>query len=114
MPHNFDALPSRRIPQVLNKWTWYPKDTLPMWVADADFPVAPQIQQALHKQITPGALGYEVPSPPLRQVIAARMEKLYGWKVDPEWLMCCGGVNHGYNIAARILCSKWNGYLIQP
>jgi len=113
MPHNFDTVPSRRTPHIFNKWTLYPKDTLPLWLADMDFPIAPQIQAALHKQVEHGVLGYELPSEALHQVIAVRMQKLYGWEVDPNWIVYTAGVNNGYNIAARVLCSKQKGYLIQ-
>jgi cystathionine beta-lyase len=113
MPHNFDIVPSRRKPIVLSKWSAYPPDVLPMWVADADFPVAPQIQAALHAQVKHGVLGYEMPFKPFMKVIAARMKKLYDWDIDPDWITYTAGVNNGYNIAARILCSPKKGYLIQ-
>ena len=110
---NFDNIPNRRNPNNLNKWMWYPKDVLPMWVADADFPVAPQIQQALYKQVEQGVLGYELPSKSFLGIIAARMQKLYNWEVDPDWIVYTAGVNNGYNIAARFLCNAEKGYLIQ-
>ena len=114
MPYNFDSVPSRRTPGVLNKWTLYPKDVLPMWVADMDFPAAPPILKALHQQVEHGVLGYEVLfSGSLREIIAARMQKLYNWDVDPEHIVYTAGVNNGYNIAARVLCSAKKGYLIQ-
>lgn len=114
MTYNFDAIPSRRTPGVLNKWTLYPKDVLPMWVADMDFPAAPPILKALQQQIEHGVLGYEVQfSMSLREVVATRMQKLYNWEVDPEQVVYTAGVNNGYNIAARVLCSAQKGYLIQ-
>ena len=114
MTYNFDSVPSRRIPGVLNKWTLYPKDVLPMWVADMDYQAAPQILSALHKQVEHGVLGYELRlSNSLREIIAARMKKLYNWEVDPEHIVYTVGVNNGYNIAARVLCSAKKGYLIQ-
>ncbi len=113
MPYNFDSLPNRRTSPFSNKWTAYPKDVLPMWVADADFPVAPQIQRALHEQVTHGVLGYELPTKEFYAVVGARMKKLYDWEVDPDWLVYTAGVNNGYNIAARFLCSPKKGYLIQ-
>jgi len=112
MPHSFDVVPNRHNSNSF-KWAFYPKDTLPMWVADADFPVAPQIQSALHKQITHAVLGYELPDEALQKVIAARMKKLYDWNVDPDWIVYTAGVNNGYNIAARVLCSPKKGYVIQ-
>jgi len=113
MSYNFDSVPSRRSPNILNKWTFYPKEALPMWIADMDFPAAPQILTALRKQIDHGVLGYELPSRDLYETIAARMKKLYDWEVDPEHIVYTAGVNNGYNIAARVLCSKQKGYLVQ-
>jgi cystathionine beta-lyase len=113
MAHNFDTVPARRIPGSLNKWTLYPRDVLPLWLADMDFPAAPPIVEALQKQMQHGVLGYELPSPSLREIIAERMRKLYSWQVDPEFIVYTAGVNNGYNIAARVLCSSKKGYLIQ-
>jgi cystathionine beta-lyase len=113
MTYNFDRIPNRRDPFVGLKWAAYPPDILPMWIADADFPTAPQIQAALHKQVEHGVLGYEFPRQPFLEVIAARMRKLYHWEVDPDWIVYTAGVNNGYNIAARILCDSRKGYLIQ-
>jgi cystathionine beta-lyase len=113
MPFNFDNLPSRRHTPFFSKWTAYPGDVLPMWVADADFPTAPQIIKALHEKVEHGVLGYELPSKPSNEVIAARMKKLYNWDVEPDSIVYTAGVNNGYNIAARVLCSSQKGYLIQ-
>ena len=75
--YNFDRIPNRRLPKVLNKWTWYPKDVLPLWVADMDFPAPKPILDALHKVVDHGVLGYEFPHQPFMEIIAARVKKLY-------------------------------------
>ena len=113
MRHNFDEVPSRQHPDILNKWTFYPRGVLPLWLADMDFSTAPPIVDALQRQVEHGVLGYEMPSDSLRETIAWRMMKLYGWQVDPEWIVYTAGVNNGYNIAARVLCSSKKGYLVQ-
>lgn len=113
MPVNFDHTPNRRNPNVVNKWTYYPKDVLPMWIADMDFASPPPILRALHKQLEQGVLGYEFPSTALYETIAARMEKLYRWSVSPEMIVAIPGVNSGYNVAARTFCAPDRGYLIQ-
>ena len=110
---SFNSVPDRRNSINLSKWTWYPKDVLPLWLADMDFPAAPQILEALHRQVTHGVLGYEMPSRAFYETIASRMMELYGWDVDPESIIYTAGVNNGYNVAARILCSPARGYLIQ-
>lgn len=113
MRYNFDTVPARRSPDILNKWTVYPKDVLPLWVADMDFPAAPTIMSALQKQMQHGVLGYELFSGSLRELVSHRMLKLYGWKVDPVSVVYIAGVGNGYNIATRMLCSSKKGYLIQ-
>lgn len=77
MAHNFDYTPNRRNASVLNKWTWYPNDSIPMWVADMDFQSPPPILKELHKVVDQGVLGYEIPSRALLETVAARMDHLY-------------------------------------
>jgi cystathionine beta-lyase len=113
MVYNFDHVPNRRDPNVLNKWTWYPKDTLPMWVADMDFPAPKPILDALHKAVDQGVLGYELPSLALQETVAARMDHLYKWKVKPDSVVTVTGIVSGFNVAARAFCSPKKGYLIQ-
>ena len=113
MPYNFDQTPNRRLPGVLNKWTWFPKDVLPMWVADMDFSAPPPILKALQKYVEHEDLGYRLPSMKLYETIAARVYKLYGWKVSADMIVTVPGVNSGYNIAARTFCTPKRGYLVQ-
>ena len=113
MAYNFDRVPNRRNPKVLNKWTWYPKDVLPMWVADMDFPAPKPILDALHKVVDHGVLGYELSSPALQETVAARMDHLYGWKVKPESVVTVTGIVSGFNVAARAFGSPKKGYLVQ-
>ena len=113
MPYNFDQTPNRRLSGVLNKWTWFPKDVLPMWVADMDFSAPPAILEAVQKYVEHGDLGYYLPSRKLQETIAARLEKLYRWEVSPDMIIAVPGVNSGYNIAARTFCTPEKGYLIQ-
>ncbi|MBI5963029.1 MAG: putative C-S lyase [Chloroflexi bacterium] len=110
---NFNVVPNRRNPNNYNKWTYYPKDVLPMWVADMDFPAPKPILAALHKAVDHGVLGYELPSLALKEVVAARMDKLYGWKVRPEAVVAVTGIVSGFSVAARIACTPRKGVLIQ-
>lgn len=113
MAHNFDYTPNRRSPHLLNKWTWYPGDTLPMWVADMDFQSPKPILEELHKVVDQGVLGYEVPSKSLQETVAARMDRLYGWKVKPESVVTVTGIVSGFNVAARAFDSAKQGILVQ-
>ena len=112
--YNFDRVPNRRIPGVLNKWTWYPKDVLPLWVADMDFPAPKPILDELRKAVNQGVLGYELASTTLLETVASRMDRLYGWKVKPEWIVPVTGIVSGFNVAARAFGSPKKGYIVQP
>jgi cysteine-S-conjugate beta-lyase len=111
--YNFDRIPNRRIPGVV-KWMYYPQDVLPLWVADMDFPSPKPILDALRKAVNHGVLGYELPSPTLLETVAERMDRLYGWKVKPEWVVPVTGIVSGFNVAARAFGSPKKGYLVQP
>lgn len=112
MPYSFDQTPNRRLSSV--KWTWFPRDVLPMWVADMDFSAPPAILKALQTYIEHEDLGYSLPSMKLYETIAARLYKLYGWKISADMIVAVPGVNSGYTFAARTFCTSKRGYLIQP
>jgi len=110
---NFNIVPDRRNASNSIKWAWYPKDVLPMWVADMDFPAPKPILTALHKAVDHGVLGYELPMIGLKETVATRMDKLYGWKVKPEMIIAVTGLVSGLSVAARIACTKKKGALVQ-
>jgi len=114
MTYNFDRVPNRRIPGVVNKWTYYPEDRIPLWVADMDFPAPKPILDDLRKTVSQGVLGYELASPTLLETVAARMDRLYGWKVQPDWVVPVTGIVSGFNVAARAFASPEKGYVVQP
>jgi cystathionine beta-lyase len=84
-----------------------------MWIADMDFQSPKPIRDALHKALDHGVLGYELPSKKLLETVAARMDRLYGWKISEEMIVSLTGVNIGYNVATRTFCTRHKGYLIQ-
>ena len=110
---NFNIVPDRRNASNSIKWLYYPKDVLPMWVADMDFPAPKPILSALHKAVDHGVLGYEMPMNPLKETVAARTDKLYGWKIKPEMVIATTGIVSGLSVAARIVCTPKRGVLIQ-
>jgi cystathionine beta-lyase len=112
MAYNFDEIIDRRNTNSL-KWTEYPEDVLPLWVADMDFQAPEPILNALHAALDHGVLGYEFLRLQTQQVVAARMERLYGWQVNPDWVVATVGVVNGFNIAARAVCDENSGALVQ-
>jgi cystathionine beta-lyase len=113
MQFNFDIIVDRKLSNSI-KWTKYPEDVLPMWVADMDFPAPLPILKALHKAVDHGIFGYEKPSKELCTTVADRMDRLYGWKIAPEMVVPVPGIVSGFNAAAKAVCEPGEGVLMQP
>ena len=83
------------------KWSRYPADVLPMWVADMDFAAPPAVLAALQQRIGHGVFGYGGPWPSLTESVLAHLQGEYGWSIEPEWLVWLPGLVSGLNIACR-------------
>ncbi|MGQ9494284.1 MAG: MalY/PatB family protein, partial [Anaerolineae bacterium] len=95
------------------KWSRYPREALPLWVADMDFRSPEPIIQALRQRVDHGVFGYGYEPPELREVIIARLQRLYGWRVEPEALLFLPGVVIGFNLTCQALTSPGDGILVQ-
>ena len=113
MPYDFDRLIDRRGTNSV-KWHQYPEDVLPLWVADMDFSAPEPIREVLKCAVEHGVLGYEFPTRELRETVAVRMQKLYGWQVSPDDVVATPGVVAGFTAAAHTLCTAGQGILVQP
>jgi len=96
------------------KWEKYRgRDILPMWVADSDFAVAPEIQQALQRRATHPVYGYTRVRQQLLDLLVARMQRLYQWDVDPAWIVMLPNVISAFYLACRATSKAGDGVL-QP
>ncbi len=113
MVANFDRVIERRSTHSL-KWTRYGSEVLPLWVADMDFQAPEPVREALHAAVEHGVFGYEMPSRPLAEAVAARMERLYDWEISPDMVLATPGIVAGFKAAARAVCGPGEGVLVQP
>ena len=98
MPSEFDR-PIHRLGTDSIKWNKYPADVLPLWVADMDFASPPPVLQALHERVNHGVFGYGSDTKTLTEILVARMQRLYDWRVAPEDIVYLPGVVPGFNLA---------------
>src|SRR5262245_34850044 len=70
------------------KWTKYPPDVLPAWVAEMDFDLAPCVRETLIGAVELGDLGYIGNVDSLLAEFAGFMERRLGWTVGPTALVC--------------------------
>lgn len=112
MTYEFNEVPNRRNTDCV-KWDIYPSDRLPLWVADMDFAVCPKITDAIQKRLEHPVFGYSLTSPEFKQVFCERMNRLYGWKVEPDDIILVPGIVSGFNFAIRALCNSDNSVIYQ-
>jgi len=73
------------------KWTAYPPDVLPAWIAEMDVTIAPAIRAALEAAIASDDTGYATPRF-LAAPFARYVRDGYGWSVDPAQLIAAADV----------------------
>ncbi|SDA57047.1 cystathione beta-lyase [Pseudomonas sp. NFACC15-1] len=95
------------------KWSRYPADVLPMWVADMDFPAPPAVIDALHKRLEHPMLGYSVAQDNLRAAIVADLWSKYAWRVEPQQIVFLPGVEPGFNMALHALVEPRQNVVVQ-
>ena len=85
------------------KWDLYP-GTLPMWVADMDFEVAPEIKAALQKRLDHGVFGYELVPDAYFEAIARWFAQRHGWEgIGRENIVPTTGVIAAYSAAIKAM-----------
>jgi len=113
MPFEFDA-PVDRAGTWSARWERHAgRDVIPLWVADTDFRAPPCVLEALAARLRHGVLGYTAPPQELREAIAARMQRLYRWRIEPDWIVFLPGVVPGLHLAARHLVAP-DGHALVP
>ena len=102
MTYNFDQCPDRRGTESV-KWDLYP-GTLPMWVADMDFAVAPEIREALQKRLDHGVFGYELVPDDYYEIMGRWFASRHGWEgIGRENMVPTTGVIAAYSAAIKAM-----------
>ncbi len=109
---DFDAVYERR-GTGSSKWSKYPTDILPMWVADMDFPAAPEILEAIRNRLEHPMLGYGVARDDLRARIVEDMQSKYHWSITPEDIVFLPGVEPGFNMGLKAMLEPGDGLVVQ-
>lgn len=114
MIYNFDEIIPRRHTNSV-KWDEAAQDDIiPLWVADMDFPVLPQIIEALHRRVDHGVFGYTyVPDSYYQSVIRWFKERHGMQGVDPADIIYTSGVVPAISAIIRGLTLPGDKVLIQ-
>jgi cystathionine beta-lyase len=78
-----------------------------------DFVSPEPVIRALRDRVEHGVFGYPEESGELRQLALERLDRLYGWQLEPEALVFLPGVVAGFNLACHTLASPAGNVLVQ-
>ena len=87
-------------------------DTLPLWVADMDFPSPQCVIDALQRRAAHGIFGYSAPGEDYYEAVAAWFRERFGWETQPEWLVRTPGVVFAISAAVRALTEPGDAVLV--
>lgn len=90
-----------------------PENVLPLWVADMDFKVAPEITQAIKKRVAHGIFGYSEVKEEYFEAVSAWMEQKHGWHVKEDWLVKTPGVVFALAMAVQAFTEPGDAVIIQ-
>ncbi|MGV8048975.1 MAG: MalY/PatB family protein [Anaerolineaceae bacterium] len=108
---NFDQVFDRQNSESV-KWLTYPKEVLPLWVADMDFQCPQAVQDALHERVDHGIFGYGVPPADFAEIVIERMRRRYDWNVAEKEINYVPGVVTGFNLGIRAVCQPGDAVII--
>jgi cystathionine beta-lyase len=110
-PLDVDRLRARRNV----KWSAYPADVLPAWIADMDFAAAAPIREFMQDKTSSSDFCYPLKPPyePLQRALGERMQSHYGWTVDTTRIEIINDVIQGIYIALQTYGERGQGAVIQ-
>ncbi|WP_250032513.1 MalY/PatB family protein [Paractinoplanes maris] len=88
------------------KWSFYPPDVLPAWMAEMDVRPCPAVQESVRSAVDQGMFGY----PPLDRetglgaATAGFLSGRFGWTVDPARVLMCADIMSGLRLVLETLC----------
>ncbi len=95
------------------KWSTYPPDVLPAFVAEMDFELAPPVADALHRAVDLGDCGYASIAE-LCPAFAHFAAQRFNWSVDPRSIFAVPDIMAGVTESLRALTEADSGVVINP
>ena len=111
MKYDFDTPIDRRNTNSL-KWD-VGENELPMWVADMDFPTAPEIRAAIEARAAHGVFGYSVIPEEWYEAYIGWWQRRHGLAMERDWLVFCTGVVPAISSVIQKLTTPAEKVLIQ-
>lgn len=111
MKYDFDTIIDRKNTNSL-KWDMFETE-LPMWVADMDFPVAPEITKAIERRAQHGIFGYAIVPEEYYESYINWWDRRHNFKMKKEQMLFSIGVMPAISSMIRQLTEEKDEILIQ-
>lgn len=86
-----------------DKWSKYPADVIPMWIADMDFEAPQCIKDALQERVQNGVFGYTFAPKSLVEAIQAHCQERYQWQPSSAHFVHLPGLVCALHLCVRAL-----------
>jgi bifunctional pyridoxal-dependent enzyme with beta-cystathionase and maltose regulon repressor activities len=93
------------------KWTRYGPDVIPMWIADSDFHMAPQVRKAILEALAEEDVGYGDDSE-ARRMMAKKIVQRNDIQAEPESILITQGVLPAMWLACRYACEPGDEVIV--
>ena len=94
------------------KWDESEEGVIPLWVADMDFPVAPAIQEAIHKRANHPVFGYTLVQDDYYEAIISWFHRRHQWTIARNHILYTIGVVPAMSVAVKALTMPGEKVLI--
>ncbi len=94
------------------KWQHYGPDVLPLWVAEMDVRLAPEIVDALDAAVRSGDTGYPNFGGVYKEALREFASDRWGWEPDPADMLLCADVMSGIRAVLRRFAEPGGAVLI--
>uniref|UniRef100_A6W136 cysteine-S-conjugate beta-lyase n=1 Tax=Marinomonas sp. (strain MWYL1) TaxID=400668 RepID=A6W136_MARMS len=95
-----------------DKWSKYPENVIPMWVADMDFDSPDCIKEALNQRVSKGVYGYTHTPKSLVKAIQSHLSTRYGWGVSAAHLVHLPGLVCALHLSVRVFSNEGDGIVV--
>ncbi|MCR4916047.1 MAG: pyridoxal phosphate-dependent aminotransferase [Prevotella sp.] len=110
--YNFEEIIERRGTNCV-KWDESPSpETIPLWVADMDFRVAPAIQEALQRRVEHGVFGYNIVPESYYQAVISWFQRRHQWTISREDILYTTAVVPAMSVVIKALTRPGEKVLI--
>ena len=117
MKYNFDELINRyntnSVKYDLKDELKKPENVIPMWVADMDFKVPEELENALVTTARHGIFGYTATKADYVESVQAWYKNNFSWDTNDEWIVITPSVLFAVSMAVRSLSEPGDNVLIQ-